>query len=87
LDQTDNVQGLHRTNKHFQPIYYEIHVRGQLDSHWSAWFDGLQVSPQENGETVIAGPLPDQAALRGLLTKIFDLRLELLSVSRIVPGS
>jgi hypothetical protein len=58
-----------------------------LDSHWSDWFNGLEVTPQENGETVISGPLPDQAALQGILTKIFDLRLLLLSVRRIASSS
>ncbi|HET6596785.1 MAG TPA: hypothetical protein VFG81_14260 [Anaerolineales bacterium] len=86
MDQTDHAQGLHRTGKP-PHIYYEIRVRGQLDSHWSDWFNGLEVTPQENGETVISGPLPDQAALQGILTKIFDLRLLLLSVRRIASSS
>ena len=88
MDPTDNAQGLQRPNKPpHQSIYYEIRVQGQLDSHWSDWFNGLEVTPQENGETLIAGRLPDQAALHGILTKIFDLRLLLLSVRRIAPGS
>jgi len=60
--------------------YYEILVRGQLDSHWSAWFEGLQLTPLENGETLIAGPVQDQAALHGILAKIRDLDLHLLAV-------
>jgi len=60
--------------------YYEIRVRGQLDSHWNTWFEGLKVSHLENGETLIAGPIQDQAALHGVLAKIRDLGLELLSV-------
>jgi hypothetical protein len=68
-------------------MYYEIHVQGQLDSNWSDWFNGLEVMPQENGETLIAGSLPDQAALQGILTKIFNLRLLLNSVKRIRSGS
>ncbi len=60
--------------------YYEIRVRGQLDSHWSAWFEGLTLIPLESGETLMAGPVQDQAALHGILTKIRDLDLHLLSV-------
>jgi hypothetical protein len=60
--------------------YYEIRVRSQLDSHWSAGFEGLTLIPLENGETLIAGPIQDQAALHGILTKIRDLDLHLLSV-------
>jgi hypothetical protein len=64
---------------------YEMRVRGVLDPHWSAWFDGLEVHSEEPGQTVIAGPVADQAALHGLLAKIHDLGLPLLSVRRIDP--
>ena len=64
------------------PVHYEIHVRGVLDGGWSAWFDGLQVTSDERGQTTIAGPVADQAALHGLLAKIRDLGLELLAVRR-----
>jgi hypothetical protein len=60
--------------------YYEIRVRGLLDDHWSAWFEGLTLTPLANGETLIAGPIQDQAALHGILAKIRDLGLHLLSV-------
>lgn len=60
--------------------YYKIRVRGQLDSHWNTWFEGLTLTPLENGETLIAGPIQDQAALHGILGKIRDLDLHLLSV-------
>ena len=63
-------------------MHYEIRVRGVLDSGWSAWFDGLRVTSDERGQTLIAGPVPDQAALHGLLAKIRDLALELLAVRR-----
>ena len=56
-----------------------------LDQRWSDWFDGLQVSSQPDGVTVLAGPVADQAALHGLLTKVRDLNLPLLSVRRIEP--
>jgi hypothetical protein len=65
-------------------VHYEILVEGVLDDHWSAWFGGLHVSGDaEVGTTTIAGPLRDQAALHGLLTKIRDLGLPLLAVRRI----
>jgi hypothetical protein len=60
--------------------YYEIHVRGRLDARWSAWFEGLTLTPLENGETLLAGPIRDQAALHGILAKIRDLGLPLISV-------
>jgi hypothetical protein len=63
----------------------EIRVKGELESSWSAWFDGLQVLSDDIGQTIISGPVPDQAALHGLLTKVRDLGLELLSVRRVDP--
>lgn len=66
-------------------MHYEIWVRGVLDSGWSAWFDGLQVTSDERGQTVIAGSVVDQAALHGLLAKVRDLGLELLEVRRTDP--
>jgi hypothetical protein len=68
-----------------QPVRYEILIRGQLDPSWSHWFEGLDVTPLDNGETLIAGPIPDQAALRGILAKVFDLGLSILSVRRSEP--
>ena len=65
------------------PAVYEIRVRGSLESHWSEWFDGLTVAADEGGETTIAGRVIDSAALHGLLNKVRDLGLPLLSVSRI----
>jgi hypothetical protein len=56
-----------------------------LDSGWSAWFDGLRVSSDRSGQTTIAGPVTDQAALHGLLAKIRDLGLPLLEVRRLDP--
>ena len=64
---------------------YEIRVDGVLDRRWAAWFDGLRVE-QAGTQTVISGPLPDQAALHGLLTKISDLGLSLVSVRRLDAG-
>jgi hypothetical protein len=65
--------------------HYEICVKGLLDGSWSAWFDGLQVTSDYRGQTSIAGPVVDQAALHGLLAKVRDLGLELLAVRRTDP--
>jgi hypothetical protein len=65
------------------PARYEILVRGVLDSRWSAWFEGLQVTSDDRDQTMIAGLVSDQAALHGLLTKVRDLGLPLLAVRRI----
>jgi hypothetical protein len=63
-------------------VYYEIRVNGVLGSGWSAWFEGLRVTSDEHSQTIIAGPIADQAALHGLLAKVRDLGLELLEVRR-----
>ena len=63
---------------------YEIRVKGILDGRWTAWFEDLQVS-SDGEETVISGPIADQAALHGLLTKVRDLGLVLISVRRLDP--
>ena len=62
---------------------YQIRVKGSLDGKWSDWFDGLTITPQGDDETLLAGPVADQAALHGLLGKIRDLGLPLLSVRRV----
>ena len=67
------------------PTCYEIRVDGLLDSRWSTWFEDLTVTSDAGGQTVIAGPVADQAALHGLLIKICDLNLTLISVRRIGP--
>jgi len=66
------------------PAWYEIRVAGLLDSRWAAWFDGLEISGR-NEETVIFGLLKDQPALHGLLIKVRDLGLILISVRRLEP--
>jgi hypothetical protein len=67
------------------PARYEIRVAGVLDARWAAWFDGLQISGQGE-ETVISGLLADQPALHGLLARVRDLGLCLLSVRRLDTG-
>jgi len=65
------------------PAIYEVRVRGHLDGdHWSQWFDGMTVTAGPGGETVIRGPLADQATLYGLLSRLRDLNLPLLLVVR-----
>ena len=67
------------------PACYEIRVQGVLDDRWSAWFEGLRIIGDELGQTVIVGPVVDQAALHGLLAKVRDLGLPLLSVRQLDP--
>ena len=64
---------------------YEIRVEGILDECWSGWFDGMKVTSQPDGVTAIAGPVTDQAALHGLLAKVRDLGVPLISVRRVDP--
>jgi hypothetical protein len=66
-------------------VVYQIRVRGVLDPQWSDWFDEMIVSPQADGETVLFGPVRDQSALHGILAKIRDLGLPLLSLARTEP--
>ena len=62
---------------------YQIKVRGVIDSVWSDWFDGLASCPQADGTTLLVGPVRDQSALHGLLARVRDLGLHLLSVKRV----
>ena len=64
---------------------YEIRLKGHLDTRWAAWFDGLSLSLETDGTTIIRGPIPDQAALHGLLQRVRDVGLPLVSVNRVEP--
>jgi hypothetical protein len=66
-----------------QPDVYEIRLKGHLDARWTGWFDGFTITLTENGETVLTGSVADQAALHGLLKKVRDLGLPLLSINPI----
>ena len=66
-----------------QARIYQIEVQGHLDDDWSEWLAGFDIVPQENGTTVLMGPVLDQPALHGLLNRIRDLGLVLLSVKRV----
>ena len=65
-----------------QPIIYQIRLQGHLGRQWTEWFGGLTITLQENGDTVLTGPVVDQAALHGLLRKVRDLGMPLISVIR-----
>jgi hypothetical protein len=66
-----------------KPDLYEIRVQGHLAPRWAAWFAGLTMTYTASGETVLAGPIEDQAALHGVLAKVRDLNLTLIAVNRI----
>ena len=74
------------THKYHGPTDYRIRLKGHLDSKWSDWFEQMAIFA-EGGETILTGPVADQAALHGLLIRIRDLNLTLLSVERIEPPS
>jgi hypothetical protein len=65
---------------------YEIRIEGHLDGRWTEWFEGLGITLEENGDTLLTGPVVDQAALHGLLKKVRDLGMPLISVSSVEPG-
>ena len=73
-----------------QPLHtacyrYAIRVQEHLDANWSAWFDGMTITNEAGGEAVLEGPMADQAALHGLLAKLRNLNLSLISVQRLDP--
>ncbi len=63
-----------------EPLVYEIRLKGHLDEEWSDWFDGMTITLEDTDETLLTGPVVDQAALHGLLKKVRDLGLTLISV-------
>jgi hypothetical protein len=69
-----------------QPIVYQIRIKGHLGRQWTIWFDGLTIALEEDGNTLLTGPVVDQAALHGLLKKVRDLGMPLLSVNRVNPN-
>ncbi len=69
-----------------QPTSYQIKIKGHLGSQWVDWFEGLTITHDENGDTLLTGPVVDQAALHGLFKKVRDLGLPLISVTPVEPG-
>ncbi len=69
-----------------QSPIYQIRLEGYLEQQWAGWFGGLAITLEDNGDTLLTGPVTDQAALYGLLRKVRDLGLPLLTVTRINPG-
>lgn len=65
-----------------QPTVYQIRIKGHLDREWADWFGGLSITLEDCGDTLLTGPVIDQAALHGLLKKVRDLGMPLLSVNR-----
>jgi hypothetical protein len=75
------------TDGHHQTGRYEIRVQGRLAARWADWFDGLSLTHEGDGVTVIRGPVADQAALHGLLKKVRDLGLPLIAVTQVDPDT
>jgi hypothetical protein len=69
-----------------QPMVYQIRIKGHLSREWTHWFEGLSITLEEDGNTLLTGPVVDQAALHGLLKKVRDLGMPLVSVSPVEPG-
>jgi hypothetical protein len=69
-----------------QPVVYQIRVKGHLGHEWTDWFEGLTITLEEDGDTILTGPVVDQAALHGLLKKVRDLGMPLVSVSPLEHG-
>ena len=74
------------TEDQYEPGLYEIRIKGHLDDRWSDWFEGLTISLEEVGDTLLTGPVVDQAALHGLLKKVRDLGMLLVSVCPLEHG-
>ena len=74
-----------QTGDHPQPGHYQIRLEGRLDTRWAEWFEGLSFTHEEGGTTLLSGSVVDQAALHGLLKKVRDLGLPLISVTRLSP--
>jgi hypothetical protein len=71
---------------HDEPGLYEIRIKGHLDDRWAAWFGVLTITREDNGDTLLTCPVVDQAALHGVLRKVRDVGMPLISVTRVRPG-
>ena len=79
------ANNLHPETDPHQPMIYQIKIKGHLGPEWASWFENLEVTPEDNGDTLLIGPVADQAALHGLLKKVRDLGIPLVSVNRAEP--
>ena len=70
-----------------RPMIYQIRVKGHLGPRWAAWFGGMSITLEDEGETLLTGPVADQAALHGLLREVRDLGMPLISTIRVEPPS
>jgi hypothetical protein len=80
------VKNLNSHSDPGKPQVYQIRIKGHLGHQWTEWFEGLSITLTDNGETLLTGPLIDQAALHGVLKKVRDLALPLVSVSSVKPS-
>ncbi len=80
------MSNMHVAKEDHEPARYEIRVKGHLDARWADRFEGLIFAHESDGTTILSGPVVDQAALHGLLRKVRDLGMPLLSVIRLTPG-
>ena len=89
MDRHDRPKRRRQTSNYFipgtdpsRPEVYQIRIKGHLGRQWTDWFSGLSITLEDNGDTVLTGPVVDQAALHGLLKKVRDLGMPLLSVNK-----
>lgn len=83
---TESIRSAHPVG-HDRSATYEIRVHGRLGSRWAEWFDGMDIAPQDDGTTVIRGPVADQAALHGVLHRLRDLGIPLVSLTELPAGA
>ena len=69
-----------------RPMAFQIRIKGHLGDDWTDWFGGMTITLEENGDTLLTGPVPDQAALFGLLRRVRDLGMQLISINRVDTG-
>jgi hypothetical protein len=82
MKREEQTNEMHTPTPKKTPTIYEIRIRGRLDKDWVEWFDNMTLSHTSEGQTILTGPIPDQAALHGTLNRIRDLNLELISVTQ-----
>lgn len=86
-DETNEPAPRYPVADHVAAQHYEIRVRGHLGSRWSSWFDGMTLTCEDDGSSVIRGFVVDQAALHGLLNQLRDLGITLISLTPLAPGT